>query len=79
MKQPVLFLLIMVFVTTITWAQTTHTVCSKDYCDYTSIQAAVNAAKSGDSVKILEYTNEGNINIDKELTFIYQFKPEPLP
>ena len=49
------------------WA-VTHTVCASG-CDYSSIQAAVNAASNGDTLSLSPETfNEGDIDIDIDLT-----------
>lgn len=49
------------------WAAT-HTVCASG-CDYSSIQAAVNAASDGDTLSLSPETfNEGDIDLDIDLT-----------
>jgi nitrous oxidase accessory protein len=48
-------------------AANTYTVCSSG-CNYTSIQAAVNAASDGDTIIVRDGTYTENINVDKRLT-----------
>lgn len=45
----------------------TRTVCASG-CDHTTIQTAINAAASGDTITIAAGTYQENVTIDKDLT-----------
>ncbi len=54
---------------TFTTGGTTRTVCSSG-CDYTSIQTAVNAANSGDTIEVQAGTYTENVDITKSVNLI---------
>jgi len=63
MKKTSLFLTALLFIAASAMAQTTHTVCASG-CDFTTIQAAINAATAGDVIEVgagtYNYITEGS-------------------
>lgn len=71
---PILLALFTLFILFWTTAQAlpniTHTVCAGGSCDFTSIQAAIDAASSGHIIDLAGETFMESITIDKDLTII---------
>jgi hypothetical protein len=68
-KKELMFLMVCWLTSLSVNAQTTHTVCASG-CDYTTIQAAINAASAGDIIQVAAGSYEEQVIVDKPLSLL---------